>query len=124
MHGISQTQEPIQVLASLKNSRPAQFGLLIAFFLASYFLVPQSETSYLWRLPPLLKSFPGWINFFLDNLMFKWFTVDVWDPLWQDYEEKTVFRIITRSIGSAILFVIILIREFFLGGAQTISALM
>ncbi len=111
------------MLVSLKNSRPAQFGLLIVLFLAAYFLVPQSETSYLWRLPPLLKSFPGWINFFLDNLMFKWFTVDVWDPLWQDYEEKTVFRIITRSIGSAILFVIILIREFFLGGAQTISAL-
>ncbi len=55
--------------------------------------------------------------------MFKWFTVDVWDPVWKDYEEKTVFRIITRSIGSAILFVIILIRELFLGGAQTIGAL-
>ena len=22
--------------------------------------------------------------------MFKWFTVDIWDPVWKDYEEKTI----------------------------------
>jgi len=75
-----------------------QFGLLILIFLLSYFIVPQSENSYFWRLPPLLKDFPLWINTLLDNLMFKWFTVDIWDPLWNDYEQKTIFRIITRSI--------------------------
>ena len=99
-----------------------QFGLLILIFLLSYFVVPQSENSYFWRLPPLLKDVPLWINTLLDNLMFKWFTVDIWDPLWNDYEQKTIFRIITRSIGSSVLFLIIFIREIFLGGAQTLGA--
>ena len=34
----------------------------------------------------------------------------------------SVFRIITRAIGSGILFVITFVRELFLGGAQTIGA--
>ena len=96
-----------------------QFMFLILVFLLSYFIVPQSENNLFWRLPPLLKDFPSWINTLLDNLMFKWFTVDVWDPVWQDYEEKTIFRIITRAISSSVLFLIIFIREIFLGGAQT-----
>ena len=100
-----------------------QFGLLAIVFLFSYHLVPHSETSYFWRLPPLLKDIPAWINTLLDNLMFQWFAVDVWDPVWKEYEQKSVFRIITRAIGSAILFLIIFIRELFLGGAQTIGAL-
>ena len=111
------------MLNNLKKSKPMQFGFLILIFLFSYHLVPQSENSYFWRLPPLLKDFPLWINTFLDNLMFKWFTIDVWDPLWNDYEEKTIFRIITRAISSFILFLIIFIREIFLGGAQTLGAL-
>ena len=108
---------------NFKKSRPMQFGFLIFIFLFSYFIIPQSENSYFWRLPPLLKDFPSWINTVLDNLMFKWFTVDVWDPIWQDYEEKTIFRIITRAISSSVLFLIIFIREIFLGGAQTLGAL-
>ena len=96
---------------------------LILVFLLSYFIVPQSENSLFWRLPPLLKDVPSWINALFDNLMFKWFTVDVWDPVWQDYEEKTVFRIITRAISSSVLFLIIFIREIFLGGAQTLGVL-
>ena len=100
-----------------------QFGLLAIIFLFSYHLVPHSEASYFWRLPPLLKDIPVWINTLLDNLMFQWFAVDVWDPVWKEYEPKSVFRIITRAIGSAILFLIILIRELFLGGTQTIGAL-
>ena len=99
-----------------------QFGLLILIFLLSYFVVPQSENSYFWRLPPLLKDFPLWINTLLDNLMFKWFTVDIWDPLWNDYEQKTIFRIITRSSGCSVLFLIIFIREILLGGAHTLGA--
>ena len=71
----------------------------------------------------MLKDVPSWINALFDNLMFKWFTVDVWDPVWQDYEEKTVFRIITRAISSSVLFLIIFIREIFLGGAQTLGVL-
>ena len=47
----------------------------------------------------------------------------MWDPVWQDYEEKTIFRIITRAISSSVLFLIIFIREIFLGGAQTLGVL-
>jgi glycine betaine/proline transport system permease protein len=109
------------VFNNFKKSRPMQFMFLILVFLISYFIVPQSENNLFWRLPPLLKDFPLWINTLFDNLMFKWFTVDVWDPLWNDYEEKTIFRIITRAISSSILFLIIFIREIFLGGAQTLG---
>ena len=109
------------MLNKLKKSKQMQFGLLILVFLFSYHTVPHSENSYFWRLPPLLKHFPFWINTLLDNLMFKWFSVDIWDPVWQDYEEKTIFRIITRAISSSVLFLIIFIREIFLGGAQTLT---
>ena len=111
------------MLSNFKNSRPIQFGLLILVFLVSYFLVPQSENSYLWRLPPLLKSIPDIINQLLDNLMFNWFTIPVWDSDWQMYEDKPLFRIITRSISDFLLFLIIFIREIFLGGLQTIGSI-
>ena len=111
------------MLNNLRKSRSIQFGFLFIIFLFSYFIVPHSENNYFWRLPPLLKNFPLWINTFLDNLMFEWFTVDVWDPIWNDYEKKTIFRIITRAISSFVLFLIIFIREIFLGGAQTLGVL-
>ena len=47
-----------------------QFMFLILVFLLSYFIVPQSENNLFWRLPPLLKDFPSWINTLFDNLMF------------------------------------------------------
>ena len=62
-------------------------------------------------------------NILLDNLMFNWFTIPVWDPDWQMYEDKTLFRIITRSISNSVLFFIIFIREIFLGGFQTVNAI-
>ena len=110
------------MLSNFKNSSPIQFALLIVVFLVSYFVVPQSENSYLWRLPPLLKDLLLWINTLLDNLMFTWLTVDVWDPVWKEYEQKPIFRIITRALGSSVLYLIIFIREIFLGGAQTLGS--
>ena len=111
------------MLTRIKNSRSQQFGLLIFIFLLLYFLVPENENSLLWRLPPLLKGIPLMINNFLDNLMFNWFTIPVWDSDWQMYEDKPLFRIITRSISDFLLFLIIFIREIFLGGLQTIGSL-
>ena len=78
-----------------------------------YFFIPKNEDSYFWRLPPLLKSLPLMFNVLLDNLMFNWFTIPVWDADWQMYEDKTLFRIITRSISNSVLFFIIFIREIF-----------
>ena len=111
------------MLKNIKNSRSQQFSLLIFIFLLLYFFIPENENSYLWRLPPLLKSIPLFINLFLENLMFNWFTVPVWDSDWGMYEDKAVFRLITRSISDFLLFLIIFIREIFLGGLQTIGAI-
>ena len=109
------------MLDKVKQSRPIQFGILFLVFLFSYFFIPHSENNILWRLPPLLKDVPTIIQGILDNLMFEWLTVPVWDPVWQDYEDKTIFRIITRAISSSFLFVIIFIREILLGGARTLA---
>ena len=106
-----------------RKSRQKQFLFLFIIFLILYFFVPKNESSYFWRLPPLLKDIPLLFNSLLDNLMFNWFTIQVWDPDWQMYEDKTLFRIITRSLSSSVLFFIIFIREIFLGGYQTVSAI-
>ena len=111
------------MLTSFKNSRLNQFSFLILVFLLLYFLIPENENSYLWRLPPILKSIPDLINQLLDNLMFNWFTIPVWDSDWGMYEDKAVFRLITRSISDFLLFLIIFIREIFLGGLQTINSI-
>ena len=108
---------------NISKSRPQQFGLLFLVFFILYFFVPHNEGNWLWRLPPLLKDIPLMINNLLDNLMFNWFKIQVWDPDWEMYEEKTLFRQITRGIASGVLFFIIFIREVFLGGIQTISAI-
>ena len=84
----------------IKNSRLRQFIFLFFIFLILFFFIPKYENSYLWRLPPLLKDIPLMFNSLLDNLMFNWFTIPIWDPDWQMYEDKTLFRIITRSISN------------------------
>ena len=76
----------------LKNSRQKQFIFLLTIFLILYFFIPKNENSYFWRLPPLLKDLPLMFNILLDNLMFNWFTIPVWDPDWQMYEDKTLFK--------------------------------
>ena len=111
------------MITNFKKSRPKQFSFLFFVFLLLYFLVPENENSILWRLPPLLKDIPFLINTLLDNLMFKWLTVPVYDPDWQMYEDKPIFRILTRSIADFLLFLIIFIREIFLGGLQTIGSI-
>ena len=63
------------------------------------------------------------INNLLDNLMFNWLTIPVYDPDWGMYEDKAVFRLITRAISDFLLFLIIFIREIFLGGLQTIGSI-
>ena len=111
------------MLNNFKKSKPQQFSFLILIFLFLYFVVPEDENSLLWRLPPLLKDIPVFINYLLDNLMFNWLTIPVYDPDWDMYEDQAIVRLITRSISDFLLFLIIFIREFFLGGMQTISSL-
>ncbi len=109
------------MLSKFKNSRPQQFLLLFFIFLISYFIVPESEGNYLWRLPSLFKDFPLWINNLIYSALYDWFPLKVWDPVFEMYEKKAAIREFTRAISSGVLFLITFIREIFLGGAQTIG---
>jgi glycine betaine/proline transport system permease protein len=105
-----------------KLSTPKQFALLLATFFAMYFLIGPSESNYLWRLPALFSGLPGIINDSVQFVMFDWFPIEVYDPDIEEYEEKPLFREITRSISNSFLFVITFVREIFLGGTKTIVA--
>jgi glycine betaine/proline transport system permease protein len=105
-----------------KLSTPKQFAILLAAFLALYFLIGPSESNYLWRLPALFSGLPGIINDSVQFVMFDWLPIQVFDPDIQEFEEKPLFREITRSISGAFLFVITFVREIFLGGTKTIVA--
>ena len=109
------------MLSKFKNSRPQQFLLLFFIFLISYFIVPESEGNYLWRLPSLFKDFPLWINNLIYSALYDWFPLKVWDPVFEMYEKKAAIREFTRAISSGVLFLITFIREIFLGGAQTMG---
>ena len=109
------------MLSKFKNSRSQQFLLLFFIFLISYFIVPESEGNYLWRLPSLFKDFPLWINNLIYSALYDWFPLKVWDPVFEMYEKKAAIREFTRAISSGVLFLITFIREIFLGGAQTIG---
>ncbi len=105
-----------------KYSKVAQFAVLLAVFFLLCLLISPSESSYLWRLPPLLKQLPAIINESVDYLMFDWWPVQVYDPIIEDYEEEALFREFTRAISGFFLFVINFIREIFLGGNKTVVA--
>ena len=109
------------MFSRFKNSRPQQFIFLFFIFLFSYLIVPQSEDSYLWRLPSLFKDFPLWINNVIYSALYDWFPLKVWDPVFEMYEKKAAIREFTRAISSGVLFLITFIREIFLGGVQTMS---
>ncbi|MFT6372288.1 MAG: glycine betaine/proline transport system permease protein [Gammaproteobacteria bacterium] len=107
---------------SIKNSKALQFVLLLVAFFVLNALITPSESNYLWRLPPLLSSLPTLINDAVQFIMFDWMPIQVYDPSIQEFEEKALFREITRSISNGFLFVITFIREIFLGGPKTIVA--
>ncbi len=112
------------MVATLKRqSKAVQFAILLAAFIVLCLVVKPSENNILWRLPPLLKWLPGAINDFVRGLMFEWFPVQVWDPLIEDYEQKPLFREITRAISGFFLVIINFVREIFLGGNKTIVAM-
>lgn len=106
----------------IKLSTPKQFAILLAVFFALCFIIAPSESNYLWRLPALFSGLPGVINDSVQFVMFEWFPIDVWDPDIEEYEEKPLFREITRGISNSFLFVITFVRELFLGGTKTIVA--
>ncbi len=106
----------------LTSSKLAQFAVLLIVFALLNALIDPSESNILWRLPPLLKDLPFLINDLVRGLMFEWMPIDVYDPTIDEYEQKPLFREITRAISSGFLFVIGAVREFILGGSKTIVA--
>ena len=94
-------------------------GLLVAFFLLVH-LVDSSDSNWLWRFPPLLKALPFIINDTVQNLLFEWMPIEVYDPTIDDYETKPLFREVTRAVSSFLLVIIELAREVMLGGVKTI----
>jgi len=45
--------------------------------------------------------------------MYEWMPIEVYDPEIEDFEQKPLFRELTRSISSAILFIIMVVRDYF-----------
>ncbi|MEM7293968.1 MAG: ABC transporter permease subunit [Pseudomonadota bacterium] len=104
----------------LRENKWLQLLLLVIVFGILCVAVAPSESSYLWRLPPLLKELPGIINDSVAYILYDWWLVDVWDPDIEEYEQKPLMNLVTRSVSGAILFLIELIRELILGGVKTI----
>lgn len=105
-----------------RYSKSVQIALLLLGFLALCAVIDPSETNLLWRLPPLLGDLPKIINDGVRFLMFEWMPIDVYDPVIEEFEQKPLFREITRAISTGILFVVNLVRELLLGGVKTIVA--
>ena len=105
-----------------KHPKIVQFAFLLAAFFLLCLSISPSETNYLWRLPPLLKQLPVIINDSVRYLMFDWMPINVYDPIIEDYEEKPLFREMTRTVSGTFLFVINFVREIFLGGNKTVVA--
>jgi len=104
----------------INHPKLSQFIVLIgAFFFLCYFITP-SETNILWRFPPLIAQLPIIITESVDFLMFEFMPIEVFDPEIEEFEQKPLFKEITRAIARGILFSIDLIREILLGGVKTI----
>jgi glycine betaine/proline transport system permease protein len=105
-----------------RHTKPLQFIALLVGFFVLYFSVDPSENNILWRLPSFLADVPQIINDSINYLMFDWFTIEIFDPEIEEYEDSALLKEITRSISRALLFCIKFIREVLLGGVKTIVA--
>ncbi len=104
----------------LRSRKFLQFFLLVVVFLLMCAFIAPSDTNWLWRLPPLLKTLPAVINNSVDYLMFEWWPIEVYDPDIEEFEQKPLLREVTRAISGVVLFLIEFVREIMLGGVKTI----
>ena len=103
-----------------KQSKLAQFGLLLIAFFILCFTISPSETNILWRLPALMANVPIMLNESVEYLLFEAFPIETYNAELDDYEESYLLKETTRSISTLVLFMINLIREILLGGVKTI----
>ena len=102
------------------NAKAIQLLITVVIFLLLYFLIKPSENNFLWRLPPLIAGLPFLINDFVSYLMYDFMPIEIYDPDIDDFEDSPIIKEITRSISSAVLFCIQVIREVLVGGVKTI----
>ena len=103
-----------------KQRKYLQFILLLVIFILLCQTIAPSETNLLWRLPPLIKAFPIFINDSISYLMFEWWPIEVYDPDIEEYEQMPLVRQFSRMLSGTVLFMIEFIREIMLGGQKTI----
>ena len=108
------------MMATFQQRKFLQFLLLLTVFALLCVGVSPSEGNFLWRLPPLMAEFPGWINDSTRFIMFEWWPIEVYDPDIEEFENRPLMKEFTRVFSGVILFLIEFIREIFLGGVKTI----
>ena len=108
---------------STKHPKLLQFAFLLVVFFSFCFTINPSENNIIWRLPPLIKGFPLWIDSIMEYLMFEWLPIQVYDPEIEEFEQKPLLKEITRSLSYSINFLILFLRDILLGGVDTIASI-
>jgi len=108
------------MIDAIRTRKSLQFLLLIVVFLFLCWVITPAEGNVLWRLPPLIKAWPGIINDAVDYVMFEWWPIEVYDPDIEEFEQKPLMKEFTRAASGVILFMIEFVREILLGGVKTI----
>jgi len=80
------------------------------------------EYNALWRLPPLLGWLPIWVNDSMFFLLNDWMPIEFYNEDIGEYQTRPLILQITRVISASMLFLIEAIREFLIGGVETIVA--
>ena len=106
-----------------KHSKLFQFAFLLVVFFLLCFSINPSENNIIWRLPPLIKGLPLWIDNTVEYLMFEWLPIQVYDPEIEEFEQKPLLKEITRSLSYSINFLILFLRDILLGGVDTIASI-
>ena len=106
-----------------KHPKLLQFAFLLVVFFSFCFTINPSENNIIWRLPPLIKGFPLWIDSIMEYLMFEWLPIQVYDPEIEEFEQKPLLKEITRSLSYSINFLILFLRDILLGGVDTIASI-
>ena len=106
-----------------KHPKLLQFAFLLVVFFSFCFTINPSENNIIWRLPPLIKGFPLWIDSTMEYLMFEWLPIQVYDPEIEEFEQKPLLKEITRSLSYSINFLILFLRDILLGGVDTIASI-
>ena len=80
------------------------------------------EYNALWRLPPLLGWLPIWVNDSMFFLLNDWMPIEIYNEDIGEYQTRPIILQFTRLISASMLFLIEAIREFLIGGVETIVA--